>query len=267
MNAILHDFSSPVVVTAIEANLCASFTEYRRVSTVEVHITSDLIWVDTGVPSPWYNGVFCNHVTTGRDDGTIAAALNHFNRQHRAAMWWTVSGSDTAGLSELLEAHGLKHRADLPGMAMDLQGLGDDLALPEGLKIVRVNDLEMLRQWTETASLGSCSSLDVARASYDLYARMGLGPEQPWRYYLGLLDGVSVSTASVCLLEGVAGLYSIATLPYARGRGLGTALTLSALHDARALGYRVALLQSTPMGYQVYRKLGFEQYCTFRCYA
>jgi ribosomal protein S18 acetylase RimI-like enzyme len=58
-------------------------------------------------------------------------------------------------------------------------------------------------------------------------------------------------------LDGDCGVYNVATLPHARRRGLGTALTALVLHDARARGCRTASLQSTPMAERVYAAAGF----------
>ena len=59
---------------------------------------------------------------------------------------------------------------------------------------------------------------------------------------------------------GVAGLSSVATVPEARRQGIGTAVTLHLLEQARAMGYRIGVLFSSDMAVGVYRKLGFREY-------
>ena len=49
--------------------------------------------------------------------------------------------------------------------------------------------------------------------------------------------------------------------------GLARTLTLTALHQARAFGYRVAVLPSTPMAEALYRSIGFSTIAQFRLFA
>ena len=63
---------------------------------------------------------------------------------------------------------------------------------------------------------------------------------------------------------GAAGIYCVATLPEARGKGIGAALTLKPLLDAREMGNRVGVLQSSDMGFNVYEKLGFRHLCQIK---
>jgi len=62
-------------------------------------------------------------------------------------------------------------------------------------------------------------------------------------------------------LDGVAGIYNVATLPEARGKRIGSMITAAPLIDARERGYRISILHSTKMGYNVYRRLGYQEIC------
>jgi hypothetical protein len=44
-------------------------------------------------------------------------------------------------------------------------------------------------------------------------------------------------------------------------RGIGALMTVRPLEMARARGYHLGVLQSSQMGYPLYRRLGFEDYC------
>ena len=64
----------------------------------------------------------------------------------------------------------------------------------------------------------------------------------------------------------MAGLYAVVTLPWARRRGIGTALTVAPLVEARAAGYRTATLQASVGGQGVYARIGFVPCGAFREY-
>lgn len=71
------------------------------------------------------------------------------------------------------------------------------------------------------------------------------------------LHGEQVAAALAFDHDGDCGIYNVETLEHARRRGLGTALTLRQLHEARARGCATATLQATPMAERVYAAAGF----------
>lgn len=75
-------------------------------------------------------------------------------------------------------------------------------------------------------------------------------------YLLG--EPVASSMLATTRSVGLAGVYSVATRPAHRGRGFGTALTAAALAAAREQGYDTAVLEPSPSGESMYRRMGFE---------
>lgn len=75
--------------------------------------------------------------------------------------------------------------------------------------------------------------------------------------YVALVDDRPAVTALGFRHEGDCGVFNVATLPFARRRGLGAAITAAALSDARAAGCCTATLHATPMAEAMYAQLGF----------
>ena len=83
------------------------------------------------------------------------------------------------------------------------------------------------------------------------------GPTQ--RTYVARLDGQAVATSLGSVLDGIVAIYNVATVPAARRRGAGAAVTAAAMADAQADGARWAILETSEMGRSVYERLGFRQ--------
>jgi GNAT superfamily N-acetyltransferase len=71
------------------------------------------------------------------------------------------------------------------------------------------------------------------------------------------LDGRDVGTTLAYDHDGDCGIYNVVTIPQARRRGIGAALTALQLHHARERGCATASLQSTAIAERVYASLGF----------
>ncbi len=107
--------------------------------------------------------------------------------------------------------------------------------------------------------------IDLGPADWSEHIRIG---ELPPNFLLGAdpralhvrvgrLGGENVATALAFDHRGDCGIYNVGTLEHARRRGLGTALTVLQLHDARARGCLTASLQATPAAERMYAAIGF----------
>ena len=101
---------------------------------------------------------------------------------------------------------------------------------------------------------------DYAIAAYtEAMTHFGYGPDVPFEHFVGYLDGTPVASASLFRCAGVAGIYNVATLPAARGRGIGRAIIQAPLEEAQGEGFALAVLQASAAGFPVYVDLGFQQ--------
>ena len=148
-----------------------------------------------------------------------------------------------------------------PGMAADLRELPDSVPVPAGFVVERVRDQAALDAFRQTLADGFGEGEVEANWVAEIYRRIGLGDDVPWRHFLGRLGGEPVAVASIFFAAGVCGLYFVNVRPDYRRRGRGTAITLAALQAGRAAGFTTGVLGASAMGYPVYQRLGFREYC------
>jgi ribosomal protein S18 acetylase RimI-like enzyme len=269
MGAISQDLSSAGMAAAIEASWTGLFEQWSRSSRVEPHDEArNLRWyVTPGVPFPLFNHAYFTRLAKEEDiDARIGAVVGSFSEHGVPFMWSVGPFTQPTDLGERLESRGLSRPDELPGMAVDLRAIKEDVSSPSALAVERVSDHETLRECIEVQRVGFEMPEFTSEVFFDVFTDVGLREESPWRSYVGRLEGEVVAASTLVLAAGVAGIYNVATLPKARRQGLGGALTLAALRDACELGYRIGVLQSSAMGFGVYRRLGFEQYSTYRMY-
>lgn len=77
------------------------------------------------------------------------------------------------------------------------------------------------------------------------------------RVFTAWLDERPVGTSIAIRTGDVAGVYGVGTIPEARRRGVGTAISWAAVAAGRAWGCQTIVLQATEMGLPVYASMGF----------
>jgi GNAT superfamily N-acetyltransferase len=95
----------------------------------------------------------------------------------------------------------------------------------------------------------------------EVHARLAAAyPRTVWRY-VAIEDGRIVGHCTLSVTGGspaVAGVFDLGVVPSARRRGIGTALLQAVCSEGRARGCDHAVLNATPEGQGVYRRVGFE---------
>jgi GNAT superfamily N-acetyltransferase len=251
---------------AIEENGAEFLMVLGRAAGSEERDDGRVRWVIGNSPIDYHNCVVHADLTEEEADGEIAASLGRMRAHGVPASWHVGPSMRPPDLGERLVAHGFEYGGDDIGMAMDLFALPAAVPTPADFVVERVRDEVGLTAWVGTLGSGFGEGPVEAEWVGEMYRRSGLGEEGPWRHYLGLLDGEPVATATSFFGAGVAGIYFVFTVERARRMGIGAGITVAALREAKDLGFSLGVLGSSEMGYPVYQRLGFQEYCRIRLF-
>jgi ribosomal protein S18 acetylase RimI-like enzyme len=260
MNTIQTDVSDEALITATRANLCDLFRHFSRSNPAEHFENNQFTRWYMALPHPWFNGVLSSNLPKDDDSSFIAETIRYFRHKGvNTFTWWLEPHLKPSNWESVLSSYGFGFSNDTPGMAVDLHELNESMPTMAGFEIREVKDEESLRSWVSVFVNGYGRPPDWESPTFDLCMQLGL--DFPFRNYLGYLHREPVSTSTLFYGGGAAGIYCVATLPRARGTGIGAAMTITPLQTAREMGYRVGVLQSSEMGFNLYKKLGFRHLC------
>jgi ribosomal protein S18 acetylase RimI-like enzyme len=260
MDTIQTDVSDEALVRATRANMCDFFRHMSRSNPAEHFENKQFTRWYTPLPHPWFNGVLCSAPPNDGDEAFIAETIRYFRGNGVPTFtWWMEPHLKPSDWEPVLSRHGFGFSNDTPGMAIDLLELNESLQRAADLDIRIAGDAESMRTWIKVFTKGYGLPPAWESTAFDLWMQLGL--DLPIHNYLGYLNGRPVSTSTVFYGGGAAGIYCVSTLPEARGRGIGAAITLRPLQAAREMGYRVGVLQSSEMGFHIYKNLGFRHLC------
>lgn len=232
---------------------------YVRQAGGTVHEDSRLTWISTGSPLRFYNGVVRTRLASPDADREIDSVVSRFRERGWLMVWWVMPSSRPPDLAARLAAHGFALRDQDLAMAVELAALPGSVPVPAGVTIERVRTRGAMDDWLRAFGAGFRIP-DEGLAEYSKLP-LGVAPaESAFRYYLARADGAPVATALWYPDGDVAVIDEVATIPAMRRRGIGTAVTYAALHDARAAGQRTGVLVASDAGAPVYRRLGFGAY-------
>jgi GNAT superfamily N-acetyltransferase len=212
--------------------------------------------------NPMFKGVWKTRLQESDADVAIDDVMAWF-KSHDApfSFWWVDPLATPSNLGERLQAKGwVAWEQNAPGMAADLNDLRYDLMslTPDGYTQTRVSNEKDLLDFKQAFVSGFDVPEWAGQAWVDATRAFGI-ERAPWRMYVGRLNGTPVASNMLFNGAGVASVFGVATLPEARGKGIGAAITLIAYEEAKRMGYRHGVLFGTALGVPVYKRIGFRE--------
>ena len=269
MRPILSDTSPDGLRAAIEADITASRTGNMDVPLVRRQ-ESDVAWALPGAPSDVRAVVAWAAFEPATVERRLDEILAAVDARGATVLWWYAPDPQPDDLRDRVLRRGFDHVDDTAAMAMDLARLPERVPPPDATRIDRVDDAAAVDAYVRVVIRSMEIDHwplppDATRIRTD-YIRFRLGDDLS-RRFVAFLDGEPVATSRLSMAGGVAGLYSMVTLPHARRRGIGLATAHRALLAGRDAGMRIAALQATDMGFPIYVRLGFEELFTYEMLA
>jgi GNAT superfamily N-acetyltransferase len=210
---------------------------------------------DSGLPCGTFNTVFFS--------GGMWLSTEQFHevaRDIRARfgpfVWWLGPSTIDPGLTSQMEAAGFRYAETEEGMILRLTNGPTLPRSRDEITAARVQTPEDLEQF---AAIIAANWQPEDRNIIEFYRQIQqavLAPG-PMRLFLGYWCGEPVGTCEVLIVDGVAGIYSVATRAEYRGRGIATALIIAAVQEAVREGCSLACLEASEESSGLYRRLGF----------
>jgi GNAT superfamily N-acetyltransferase len=188
-----------------------------------------------------------------------------FSARNRSFALWVRGGAPED--RELIDAAGkagLEQVYAMPEMVLERRA--EEYPLPEGVELHRVASPTDAEEYWQVAT-ESYASLGFPPEIFAFYEdHSGLSGEDV-AAFLACLDGEPAGIAMTIVSHGIAGIYWVGSTQRARGRGLGSTMTATAVNAGFDMGAESASLQASPMGESLYRKMGFETIYEYRLFA
>jgi GNAT superfamily N-acetyltransferase len=271
---IISDATDAQLGLAVQENLFDLFRAMAAFLGGELEETASFSRHFSFPTNPMFKGVWGARLAEEDIEESIRESIAWFKaRGAPYFFWWTGPGTTPSNLGQISQSYGMLDMAEqqqesaagikqtelgAPGMVADLRSMNEAVLteVPDGFLIEEVCDEAALYDFKQVF-VETYKILEWAgQAWVDATLKIGIG-KTPWRMYVGRLNGQAVATNMLFNGAGVASVYAVATVPAARGKSIGGAITLKPLLEAREMGYRYAVLFSSEMGVPVYERIGF----------
>ena len=211
-----------------------------------------LVLVYSGSLLPHFN---CAIVTRAPADPHVIIEQAHafYTRVAPPGQRWALNaaGDLIARLRDAAARAGMLELSRSPGMI--LAPLDGDPPPVPGLRIESIVDPATLRLYNDTMTAGFGGEW----AQPGILEGRALLDAPGLTHYIGYLDDAPVATAMRFVSHRIAGVFNVSTVPAARRRGIGAAITWRSALDGRAEGCIASYLQASDMGTPVYRRMGY----------
>ena len=271
---ILRNPSQNEIINVIDQNMsdfcnsCLNFLEknefFKKNPNAEFSVKNDVSKMFTGIKVPFGNFFWGANFNEQDVKEKVDTLVSQAKINNIPFIWMVGALSKPHNLGDYLVNVGLVKVEDA-GMHLNLREL-DETKYQEAvdqskIKIERVSNPTEEEQWIDicATAFGMEKMKDEIGHIWHVYFKF-------CDAYLATLEGKPVGVSLVFYGSGVAGIYCVGVLPEYRKRGIGAAISMAPLLQAKKKGYEISVLTTSQLGFSVYSHIGFKECCKHRMY-
>jgi len=209
-----------------------------------------------GADADDWNAVLWSGLDDATADAAIAEQVDHFTSLGREFEWKFYTHDQPADLAGRLRAAGFSPEPAETLMVAEVETLGVDAELPDGVRLQPVTDASGVDLAVDVHEQAFGANGD--RLRHRLLSQLGSGPET-FSVTVAMAGDTPVCAARMELNVGTdfAGLWGGGTVPAWRGRGIYRALVSHRARLAAELGYRYLQVDASDQSRPILQRLGF----------
>lgn len=260
-------WSQSQITDALESSMnffSAYFT--KMVPACEVIYEDDVIFICSYLPDEdlyCYSNVLSAQFNSKNVAQRVQEVMQIYQERNLSFSWWVGPNSTPANLEEILKQSNFTLCRSYSGMYRSVHGL--EVEKLQALQIKSISEASMLWDFNNV--------LMQAGGSLQVYERMlRVLPENvystgaPVELYVGYIDGNPVTIGAVAFYANVGYIDWVTTIPKERNKGYGSAIMYYLINRTAERNYSLVVLLATKEAINLYKRMGFQEYCTYKEY-
>ncbi len=260
-------FNTEALIDEIEFNFWETWSNFGFAPGCALHDEGDALWFETPIPIIPYNVILKFQVERNINQ-KIDELISHFIRRKVSFLWVVHPSSLPLDIQDRLQKRGLLHIEIIPCMARSLANLPKVPSLPDGVEVREAIEESDVKKFQELTAWRWGVPPDYRQQLQIIFESFNIGkPSAKTHIWVAWRDGVPIAKAGSYYGDGSVGIYGVATKPEVRGQGLASILMVETMKAARQAGQKLAVLHSSPLAENLYKRLGFFTLTQFHLYA
>jgi len=230
----------------------------NKCNNYKLHLSDNFSFIKSETSS-WPNFIF-NTILTENFENYITKINKDIENNIIPPLWVVSPNSKPDNLGDLIENYGFRLTMQWPGMALDLVNFKYKYP-PNDIEVKQVINLQDLNDWFNIVNY---ELFPFKKFKENIFE--SLLYDKQVKLLIAKINDIPVATSMLFVSSGVAGIYMVAVSQKYRKKGLGTIITLKTIDEAIKLNCEICCLQSTEMAENMYKSIGFKEFCKFDIY-